>query len=109
MTAAFWPIVLLGGMAVTYTTRLSFLVLIGHERLPRGVRSGLRFVAPSVLAALILPELLLNHGHLVTSLLEPRLLAGILAAGVTWRFRNTWLTIAVGMISLWIFGGLLGA
>jgi branched-subunit amino acid transport protein len=106
VTGAFWAIVLLGGMAVTYTERLSFLVLIGHERVPPGVRRGLRFVAPSVLAALILPELLLTDGHLPASLLEPRLIAGLLAAAVTWRFRNTWLTIAVGMLSLWLAGHL---
>ncbi len=107
MTLGFWAIVLLGGMVLTYSTRLSFLVLVGHDRLPAQVRRSLRFVAPSVLAGLIVPELLLTDGHLPASLLQPRLLAGLLAAAVTWRFRNTWLTIAVGMVSLWIFGTLL--
>jgi branched-subunit amino acid transport protein len=102
----FWAVILLGGMAVTYTERLSFLVLIGQERVPPSIRRGLRFVAPSVLAALILPELLLSDGHFPASLFEPRLLAGLLAAAVTWRFRNTWLTIAVGMLSLWLVGNL---
>jgi branched-subunit amino acid transport protein len=103
----FWAVVLLGGMALTYATRLSFLVLIGHERLPRSIRRSLRFVAPSVLAALILPELLLSNGHLPASVFQPRLLAGLMAAAVTWRFRNTWLTIAVGMVSLWLLGTVL--
>jgi branched-subunit amino acid transport protein len=107
MSAAFWSIVLLGGLAVTYSSRLSFLVLIGHERLPESIRNSLRFVAPSVLAALILPELLLSSGHLPSTLLEPRLIAGLLAGVVTWRFRNTWLTIASGMASLWILSALL--
>ncbi len=107
MTLDFWAVVLLGGMAVTYATRLSFLVLIRHDRLPGQVRRSLRFVAPSVLAGLIVPELLLTDGHLAAALLQPRLVAGLLAALVTWRFRNTWLTIAVGMVSLWILGALL--
>jgi len=109
MTLGFWAIVLLGGMAVTYTTRLSFLVLIGHDRLPPQIRRSLRFVAPSVLAGLIVPELLLADGHVPATLLQPRLMAGLMAAAVTWRFRNTWLTIAVGMISLWLLGALLPA
>jgi len=109
VTLGFWAIILLGGMAVTYSTRLSFLVLIRHDRLPRQLRRSLRFVAPSVLAGLIVPELLLTNGQFPATILQPRLIAGLLAAAVTWRFRNTWLTIAVGMVSLWILGTLLPA
>ena len=104
MTLSFWTMVLLGGMALTYSARLSFLVLIGHDRLPASVRRSLRFVAPSILAALIVPELLLTGGQLPATLIQPRLIAGLLAGLVTWRFRNTWLTIATGMVSLWLLG-----
>lgn len=107
MTLGFWATVLLGGMALTYSTRLSFLVLIGHERLPMQVRRSLRFVAPSVLAALIVPELVLTNGHWLGSFIQPRLIAGLLSATITWRFRNTWLTIAVGMVGLWVLAAVL--
>ncbi len=36
------------------------------------------------------------------SLINPRTIAAALAAIVAWRFRNTWLTLLVGMIALWI-------
>jgi branched chain amino acid efflux pump len=110
LSLLFWAVVLLGGMAVTYATRLSFLVFIGHETLPPALRRGLRFVAPSILAALILPALTLDSAtHLALWPLTPRLLAGAIAMAFTWRFRNTWLTIAAGMASLWILQSLLAA
>ncbi len=99
-TAALWAIIL-GGMAATYTTRLSFLVLVPHERLPLAARRALRFVPPAVLAAIILPELTRPGGTLDLSVGNVRLLAGALAALVAWRFKNTWLTIGAGMIALW--------
>ncbi len=109
MTPAFWAVVLLGGLAVTYATRLSFLVLLGQDALPGQLRRGLRFVAPSILAALILPALTLDPaGRLALWPIMPRLLAGLLAVAVAWRFRNTWLTIAAGMGSLWILQALIG-
>lgn len=94
--------VLLGGMAVTYATRLSFVSLLPQERLPATLRRGLRYVPPAVLAALVLPEFLLAEGRLAVSVGNPRLLAGALAALVAFRFRNAWLTIAIGMAALWL-------
>lgn len=99
-TLALWGIIL-GGMAATYTTRLSFLVIVPHDRLPQLARRALRFVPPAVLAAIILPELIRPGGTLDLSLGNDRWIAGIVAALVAWRFRNTWLTIGAGMIALW--------
>lgn len=93
--------VIVGGMAVTYATRLSFIVFVPSDRLPELVRRGLRYAPPAVLAAIILPALLLPSGELPPVVLQPRLLAGAGAAIVAWRARNTWLTIVVGMIILW--------
>lgn len=101
---ALW-LVILGGMLVTYWTRASFIALIGEEALPAPVRRGLRFVAPSVLAALIVPQLLFTEGGLHLALGNNRLIAGTIAAMVAWRWKNTWLTISVGMALLWILNG----
>lgn len=94
---------ILGGMAATYVTRLSFIALIPYERLPAFFKRGLRYVFPAVLAAILLPELVLRDGALALSLGNHRLLAGAVAALVAWRTRNTWLTIGVGMVVLWAF------
>ena len=98
---ALWAIIL-GGMLVTYAIRLSFIALIPIERLPSLLLRSLRFVPPAILAALITPDLLSPLGDLDLSLQNHRLLAGVLAALVAWRFRNTWLTIAAGMLALWL-------
>jgi branched-subunit amino acid transport protein len=105
MRAQLWAIIVVG-MLLTYATRLSFIALIPYERMPVHIRRGLRFVPPAVLAALILPALLQPAGALNISLGNQRLLAGLVAALVAWRFKNTWLTIACGMLSLWLLNSL---
>jgi branched-subunit amino acid transport protein len=96
-----WVIVL-SGMLVTYAIRLSFIALIPIAWLPPLLQRGLRFVPPAILAAIITPELLRPFGAWDLSLQNHRLLAGLLAALIAWRFRNTWLTIAAGMGALWL-------
>ncbi|HEY70185.1 MAG TPA: AzlD domain-containing protein [Anaerolineae bacterium] len=98
---ALWAIVL-SGMLVTYAMRLSFIALIPIAWLPPLLQRGLRFVPPAILAAIITPELLRPFGVWDFSFQNHRLLAGLLAAMVAWRFRNTWLTIGVGMGALWL-------
>jgi branched-subunit amino acid transport protein len=97
-----WGIII-GGMVVTYTIRLSFIALVPQERLPDLFRRGLRYVPPAILAALITPELFRPTGPFDISLGNYRLLAGAVAAIVAWRSRNTWLTIVTGMAALWLF------
>jgi branched-subunit amino acid transport protein len=96
-----WSIIL-GGLIVTYLIRLSFILIIPIERFPERFRRGLRFVPPAVLAALITPEFLQPEGVWDLSLGNERLIAGMLAIIVAWRTKNTWLTILVGMLSLWL-------
>lgn len=96
-----WTIII-GGMLVTYTTRLSFILLIPQERVPDLIKRALRYVPPAVLATLILPDLLLSDAGLHIGIQNFRLFAGALAALVSWRTKNTWLTIGVGMGALWL-------
>ena len=100
-TLYLWTIII-GGMLFTYATRLSFILLIPQERVPDLIKRALRYVPPAVLATLILPDLLLSNGSAQLDLQNYRLLAGILAAFVSWRTKNTWLTIGVGMLALWL-------
>ena len=103
--AEIW-LVILGGMIVTYLTRLSFTVLVPPDRLSPVFSRGLVYIPPAVLAAIVLPELLLAEGQIAISSSNHQLLAGILAALVAWRLKNTWLTIASGMLALWLFANL---
>ncbi|MCJ7512987.1 MAG: AzlD domain-containing protein [Anaerolineales bacterium] len=95
-------LVIVGGMLVTFLTRFSFIGILPAERLPPVFRSGLRYVAPAVLAAIIAPALLLPDGSLNLSLGNYQLLAGLAALAVAVRFRNLWLTIAVGLAVFWL-------
>jgi branched-subunit amino acid transport protein len=95
-------LIILGGMVTTYLTRLSFVSLIPQERLPLLFRRGLQYIPPAVLAAIVFPELLVRGGDLNITPQNHRLLAGLVASLVAWRLKNTWLTIASGMIALWL-------
>ncbi len=96
-----WLIVLAAG-AITYATRLSFILLFSRLEIPRWLRVALRFVPPAVLTAIFLPELVVQGGALDLTLGNDRLLAGGLAILVAWRTKNVVLTILVGMAGLWV-------
>lgn len=95
-------LIILGGLLGTYLTRLSFILLIPADRVPRVLHRGLKYIPPAVLSAILLPELVIRDGALDLTLSNYRLVAGIIAALVAWRLKNTWLTIATGMLALWL-------
>ena len=97
-----WVILFAGG-ALTYGIRLSMLVFVHHSSLPAALRDGLRYVAPAVMAAFVLPAVLYagDSGDLDVSAGNERLIAALLAATVAWVTRNTYLTIGAGMVALW--------
>jgi branched-subunit amino acid transport protein len=101
--ATIWVVVVLVGLA-TYGIRLSFLYLFGRvESVPGGVRTGLRYVPPAVLAALVVPRVVTVEPTLVATLVDERLLAAVVAAVVAWRTGDVALTVLVGMGALWLF------
>ena len=101
-----WLVMLLGGL-FTFGMRFSFIYLLGRFEIPGTARRALRFVPPSVLTAIVVPELCVRSGEIQLSLTNFRLLAGVLAVLVAWRTRNTLLTILAGMLALvmleWLF------
>ena len=97
-----WLTMFLAGSA-TFLTRLSFIWMAGRWEMPGWLRRGLRYVPPAVLTAIIIPEVFIRDGDLILSpLANARVIAGVAAALVAWRTHNTLLTIAVGMIVLWL-------
>jgi branched-subunit amino acid transport protein len=94
-----WFVMLLGGL-LTFGMRLSFIYLFGRFEVPEMMRRALRFVPPSVLSAIILPQLFMPSGYLDLSLGNHRLLAGVVAVLVAWWSKNTLLTILAGMAAL---------
>ena len=103
---ALWLTVIAMGL-VTFAIRLSLIGTLGKLTLPPLLVRGLRFVPPAVLAAIVVPELVLPGGEFDFSLGNARLLAGALAALVAWLTRNVILTVIIGMLALWILTALL--
>jgi len=98
---ALW-LTIVGMGLVTYAIRLSLIALLGRVELSPTFQRALRFVPPAVLSAIIFPEILRPNGTFHLSWANPRLLAGLLAGLVAWRTKNVLLTIAAGMVALWI-------
>ena len=95
---------ILGMVVVTYSVRLSVMAWLGDGALPPELRCALRYVPPAALSAIALPAALAPGGRLDLSLGNAHLLAGAVAALVAWRLRSTLLSIAVGMVALWVLG-----
>ena len=94
-----WLVFILGGL-LTFGMRFVFIYLLGRFEVPEMMRRALRFVPPAVLSAIVVPELLIRSDRLTLSLMNFRLLAGIVAVLVAWRTKNTLLTILGGMLAL---------
>jgi branched-subunit amino acid transport protein len=94
--------------SVTYAIRISFFLLSGRVELPEVIKSGLQYIPAAVLTALIIPALARNHGVVHLSWQNPRLIAGLLAIGVAYKTKNVLLTLAVGMVALWVLQAILG-
>lgn len=93
-----WAAIMLAG-AGTYAMRASFLAFAHRmATVPPMLARALRQIPPAALAAIVAPALLRPEGQL--DLLQPTLLAGLVAAGVAWRTRNVGITVVVGIALL---------
>lgn len=99
MTLAY---VIVGMGIITFTLRLSLIIGVNRLELPAPLELSLKYAAPAVLSAIIFTELAAPGGELNLSLTNWRLLAGMIAGLVAWRTRNVLITIAIGMIVLWL-------
>ncbi|HLQ85797.1 MAG TPA: AzlD domain-containing protein [Salinisphaeraceae bacterium] len=99
-TTALW-LTLVGAALITFLLRWSFIALSGVLELPAPLRRALQFVPAAVLAAIILPAVLISDNELQLPPENWRLLAAALAGLVAWRTHNIVLTLIVGMAALW--------
>ncbi len=91
-----WLVMIFVG-ALTFATRLSFIVILDRWQTPDTFRRALRFVPVAVLTAIFVPELLMPLGEIDISLSNARLFAGLIAMFVAWKTKNIVLTIIAGM------------
>lgn len=97
----FWIITLSIALG-TYLLRAGFVFIVGHVNLSEGVKTMLKYIPPSVFAALTAPPLFLHQGQVDWLGGKERLLAGLVAAIVAWKTRNMILLLIVGMGTLYL-------
>ncbi len=93
---SFWLIMIAVGI-LTFGIRLSFIVILDRWQPPPLIQRSLRFVPVAVLAAIIVPELILRGGKPDVTFANLRLIAGIVAMLVAWKTKNIVWTIIAGM------------
>ena len=94
-------LVIVGAGVVTFLTRASFIVFADPHKFPHAFRVALAFVPAAVLAAIVVPGLVMPHGTLDFTPANPRLVAGLAAVAVAIKVRNPLVSIVAGMVALW--------
>jgi branched-subunit amino acid transport protein len=101
-------LVIAGVTLSVYLLRASFILFADPQRFPHRFRQALKFVPPAVLAAIVLPGLVLWQGGFDMTLANPRWIAGLAAMLVALRTRNAFATIGSGMLALWLLQWAMG-
>jgi branched-subunit amino acid transport protein len=101
-------LIIAGVSAATYVLRASFIVFADPQRFPPLFRQALRFVPPAVLAAIVVPGLVMTGGSIDASWRNGRLIAGLIAIAVAMRWRHPLAPIAAGLPSLWLLAWAMG-
>lgn len=98
-----WTLVTIVALtAVTVLTRSFFFLSSKPWRLPHWAQRGLQYAPIAALSAVIVPEMVMTQGHLITTWQDARLFA--VAAGAGWYFwrkgegQAVLGTIVVGML-----------
>ncbi len=97
-----WEAVLaIAGLAgITMLTRGFFIVPDRELPLPGWLRQGLRYAPLAALAAVIVPEVVLSHGHLIGTWKDARLYAAAVGAGYYFWRRGILGTIVLGTATM---------
>jgi branched-subunit amino acid transport protein len=97
-----WETVLtIAGLAgITMVTRGFFIVPDRELPLPGWLRQGLRYAPLAALAAVVLPEVVLSHGELITTWKDARLYAAAVGAAYYFWRRGILGTIVLGTATM---------
>jgi branched-subunit amino acid transport protein len=95
--------------AVTYTARLSFIALFARREMPPLLAEALKHVPVAMLTAIVVPAVVfMSPGELRLDPANAKLIAALVAGAVAWWRQSAVLTIAVGMIVLWLLRYVVG-
>ena len=90
-------VVILGLACVTVLARSFFMISRTSWELPHWAQRGLQYAPIAALAAVVLPEVVMTQGHLVTTLRDARLFAAVAGAVAYFWRKDVLITILVGM------------
>lgn len=80
-----WTLAVIAGLALVTVLARSFFFISGKPwSLPHWAQRGLQYAPIAALAAVIVPEIIMTQGHLVSTWQDARLFAA--AAGAAWFF-----------------------
>ena len=83
--------------AVTVITRSFFFISSKPWTLPTWVRRGLNYAPIAALAAVIVPEIVMSQGHLISTWQDARLFGALAGAGWYYWRRDVFGVIVAGM------------
>ncbi|MGB7859253.1 MAG: AzlD domain-containing protein [Acidimicrobiia bacterium] len=84
----------------TYVSRAVFILALAKRTIPRSVIRVLQFVAPAVLAALVVALLIDPEGNAAIGV--PEVAAFVAGGAVAYKTRNHIYTLIVGMTVFWV-------
>ncbi|MGY9071355.1 MAG: AzlD domain-containing protein [Acidimicrobiales bacterium] len=100
----YFLVVLVVGLS-TFVSRSVFILTLADRELPDLAITAMRYVAPAVLAALV-ASLLVGDDGLSGLGPSPETFALAITGLIAWKWKNTLLTLALGMSALWILTAL---
>lgn len=93
-----WTLITIVGLAlVTVITRCFFLFSSKPWQLPNWVNRGLHYAPIAALSAVIVPEILVTQGQLLSSWHDAKLLAALAATAIYFWRKSVLLTMSLGM------------
>ena len=93
-----WTVLVIAGLAVvTVVTRSFFFLSNKPWHLPHWAQRGLQYAPIAALSAVVVPEIVMSQGQLITTWQDARLFAAAAGALIYFAKRNVLLTILGGM------------
>lgn len=96
-------LVILGGGIATFITRFPLMLLSSKREIPEWLIKYMRFIAPAVLTALIVPAIFTKQGKLDFSISNIYIPAAIITAIVAYFSKNMLISVLTGVCTVGLF------
>lgn len=97
-------IVILGMAIVTYISRILPMIIFSKNDMPESIKDIMKFIPIAILSSLIAKDIFFSGDNLYISFTNPKIISGIIVLLVAYKFKSIAVSIAVGAISIFLFG-----